>query len=158
MTLDEALSASTLFADLAAGERDLLARVMVVRSFRPGEVLVREGERPHPVGDALFLVLEGQVDVHRADRGALGRLGPGDFIGVASLLDDSPRAASCTVAEPARIACLARRTLDALMHSDIRLAGRVELALARQLARDLRLFNHDLDRRLRQPPAEPAQE
>lgn len=153
MTLAAALKASTLFADLDPGEIELLTRVLVERRVKAGDYLVREGERPHPVGDALFLILEGQVHVvtesrRRAGKGPLTVLGPGEFIGVASLLDDSPRSASCVMAEPGRVACLSSRTLDALVHSDIRLAARVEHALARQLARDLRMFTHSLQERL----------
>jgi len=151
MSVQQALSRSVIFGDLPAPQLDLLSRLMVERAVRKGEVLVREGERVHPVGDALFLVVEGHVDVMRADRahrgeGPLSVLGPGDVFGVASLIDDSPRAASCIAADRGTIACLARRTLDALVHSDLELAARVEHALARQLARDLRVFDRRLQR------------
>lgn len=146
MTLVDALRASVLFGDLDAEGLDLLSRLIIERPMRRGEVLVRQGDRVHPVGDALFLVVEGEVHVEIAGVEAPGGiplavLGPGDAFGVASLVDEAPRSATCVVAESGRIACLARRTLDALVHSDLALAARVEHALARQLARDLRVFN-----------------
>lgn len=153
MNLIEALQGSTLFGDLPPTDLDLLSRLMVERRFRAGEVLVREGERPHPVGDALFLILEGHVSIQIESRrsaglGPLTTLGPGEFVGVASLLDDSPRSASCVMVDNGVVACLARRTLDALVHSDIKLSARVEYALARQLARDLRVFTFRLSQRI----------
>lgn len=154
LSLEQAIGQSTLFGELDERARSLLERLLVERPARAGERLVREGERPHPYGDALFLVLEGEVEIRRQDRdqagaGPIARLGPGDFFGVVSLVDDGPRAASCVVASPGRLACLARRTLDALSTSDPPLALAVELALARQMAHDLRIFNERLVARLR---------
>ncbi len=153
LSLDEAIARSSLFGDLDARSRALLGRIMVERTARRGEALVREGDRPHPYGDALFLVLEGQVEIVRKDRdeagaGPLALLGPGDFFGVVSLVDDGPRAATCQMASHGRLGCLARRTLDALAHSDLDVAVGVEHAIARQIARDLRLFNEKLVRQV----------
>lgn len=153
MPVLEAMRGSALFGDLDPTQLDLLTRLFVERPARAGEVLVRQGDRVHPVGDALFIVIEGAVAVqvegaahHEVE--TLAVLGPGDAFGVASLVDPAPRAASCVVVEPGSIAVLARRTLDALVHSDLPLAARVEHALARQLARDLRVFNRRLRARL----------
>lgn len=156
MHLIDSLRGSSLFGDLPPAQLDLLSRLFVERPVRGGEVLVRQGDRVHPVGDALFIVTEGAVAVQvegplpGGGQGVetLAVLGPGDAFGVASLVDPAPRAASCVVVEPGRIAVLARRTLDALVHSDLALAARVEHALARQLARDLRVFNRRLRARL----------
>ncbi len=155
MTLTEALQTAELFGDLNDEQRALLGRVMVERPMRRGDVLVREGDRPHPVGDALFLLLEGEVSVtcERMDAAGLGPIAvlePGEFLGVASLFDDSPRAATCVMTRAGRVACLARRTLDALIHSDMAVGAAVELALARQLARDLRMFDRGLEQRMRE--------
>lgn len=149
MSVVETLRRSVLFGDLDPEQLDLLSRLFIERTTRRGEVLVRQGDRVPPVGDALFLVIEGSVQVKvdgvgGEDDGPLALLGPGDAIGVASLVDEAPRSATCVVVEPGRVACLARRTLDALVRSDLGLAARVEHALARQLARDLRVFNRAL--------------
>lgn len=149
LTLDEAIARSSLFGDLDPRSRELLGRLLVERTARNHEILVREGDRPHPYGDALFLVLEGQVEIRREDRdkagaGPLATLGPGDFFGVVSLVDDGPRHATCVMATHGRLGCLARRTLDALAHSDLEVAIGVEHAIARQIARDLRMFNEKL--------------
>jgi CRP-like cAMP-binding protein len=154
MPLLDTLRASSLFGELDPASLDLLSRLFVERPVRGGEILVHQGDRVHPVGDALFIVTDGAVAVQVEGRTGgggvetLAVLGPGDAFGVASLVDPAPRAASCVVVEPGRVAVLARRTLDALVHSDLALAARVEHALARQLARDLRVFNRHLRARL----------
>ncbi|RME22140.1 MAG: cyclic nucleotide-binding domain-containing protein [Deltaproteobacteria bacterium] len=160
MKVRDALERAQLFSELDPVYLDLLARVMVERPTRAGEVLVKEGDHPHPVGDVLFLLLEGGIAVQRAQhqgagRGPIATLSPGDFFGVVSLFDDSPRSATCVVSQPGRVACLGRRTLDALVHSDPKVGLAVELALARQLARDLRMFNRRLGARIAAGPPGP---
>lgn len=70
-----------LFAELPSQELAVLARYAAERPVRAGEVLLREGQ---PV-DAIYLVVEGTVRVHRGGR-AFRTFGPRDAVGVFGLL------------------------------------------------------------------------
>jgi diguanylate cyclase (GGDEF)-like protein len=82
-----------LFEGLSREELRWIAEAAEARTFAEGECLFEIGEP----GNSLFVVTAGTVQVlhpHRSANFALARIGPGEFIGEMSLLDDSPRSAT----------------------------------------------------------------
>jgi CRP-like cAMP-binding protein len=77
-------------------------------------------------GEALFVILEGQVKVFVTSEDGLEMvlvtLGPSDSFGELSLIDGAPRSASAEALEPTRILGLGRRALLDLLPGDPRLA------------------------------------
>ena len=71
-----------------------------VAQFAENDIVFREGEP----GDVLYLVGKGSVRISKAGRGGqqetLGFIGPGNFFGEMALLDNQPRSAMATAAEP----------------------------------------------------------
>jgi signal transduction histidine kinase len=59
------------------------------RSYRPGEVIFRQGDD----GATVILILSGSVEVLK-DGVAIARRGPGEFIGEMALVEDTPRFAT----------------------------------------------------------------
>jgi CRP-like cAMP-binding protein len=93
----------------AAGlERDLerLASFLSVQEHRPGDVIVRAGER----ADGVFVILDGRVRVQAGRPDAWfhvdRELGPGSLFGQIAFFDDGLRAASCTALTPLRLAVI----------------------------------------------------
>src|SRR5688572_10646727 len=84
-----------------------------VVTFEPGQEVFREGD----VGDALYIVQEGEVELIAA--AARGRapivLGPGEFFGEASVLEGRPRGATARAASACRLLRIDGNTLDALV-------------------------------------------
>ena len=68
---------------------------MLRRQFLPGEAIIREGD----IGEELFLISEGEVEVNRTGR-EVARLGPGDFFGELALMSGNPRNATITALKP----------------------------------------------------------
>lgn len=68
-----------------------IAALVVERRYRPGSTLVRKGEP----GTTMFVVVEGDADVHDGDR-VLARVSPRGIFGELALLDSQPRSASVT--------------------------------------------------------------
>jgi CRP-like cAMP-binding protein len=93
-----------LLATLAEEDREALLHATRIRRFARGEVLVREGDP----ADSLHLVEQGrlavQVGTAGGQRATLNLLGPGDYFGELSLLDERAphRTASIVALEPAR--------------------------------------------------------
>lgn len=97
-----------------------------------GQDVFREGD----VGDALYIVLEGEVELI-ASAGRRGRppivLGPGEFFGEASVLEGRPRGATAHTLSACRLLRIDGDTLDAL----VRHHPEVGLHMIRRLSRRL---------------------
>lgn len=78
-----------LLVNLAPEQLERLARAGEIESYNPGEPIVADGS----LGDALFLILSGQVAVHRGPQ-TFATLAGGDFFGEMSLVEPAPRSAS----------------------------------------------------------------
>jgi CRP-like cAMP-binding protein len=127
------LAGSPLFAGLP---RRLLARLATrffEKAYQPGDVVFQEGDP----GRALFVVVEGEVEITRASPQGpyvLNALGPGDAFGELALIDDFPRSATARIATPARLLILYKSDFDALMEGNARIAVAVMRNLSRRLA------------------------
>jgi pyruvate,water dikinase len=87
----ESIGHVPLFSELAAPDRDAIARLFTKRVFAPGETVVKEGSE----AAAFYLIDAGTatVTVHGAFRRTLG---PGDYFGEIALLDEGVRSATIT--------------------------------------------------------------
>ncbi|HEV7888419.1 MAG TPA: cyclic nucleotide-binding domain-containing protein [Acidimicrobiales bacterium] len=133
MELLEALAADPHFSGLTARQQEGLAAAFAVQSFADGDALMRTGEP----GDAVYLVLDGQVDVTAGGQ-ALASLGPGTLVGLVALADYEPRSATAAAAGPVRAARLPRDAVNALTDEDPQIGVALRLAVAAQLAHDFR--------------------
>lgn len=123
------LQAVDIFAPLAPGTTESLARALVEVRFAAGDVLLREGGE----SDRFYVIESGLVEVTQQDR-VLRREGPGDYFGEIGLLRDVPRTATITALEPTVVQTLGREEfLRAVSgHRDARLAA--DTVVARRLA------------------------
>jgi len=110
-----ALKKVPLFESLTLDQLDAVARLAEERDFRPGEVIVNEGD----AGGELFLLLEGAVDVFQGREGGarekLGEIVAVDYFGEMAVLDDQPRSATIVAREPTRLLALAGTSLKELI-------------------------------------------
>jgi CRP-like cAMP-binding protein len=117
-----------------------LARRFTERSYATNETIVNQGT----LGIGLFIIETGKADVVRerpdGDKAVVNKLGPTDFFGELSLLDDAPRTASVIATEPTT--CLILTQLDFLsaLHEDVD----IPIILLRVLARRFRLYMENL--------------
>ena len=106
-----------LFAGISAASMSRLAAVVGEQEFGVGHFIVLQGQ----VGSGLYVIVEGSVRVVRgADE--LAKLGPGDFFGELSVIDQEPRNASVQAIEPTTCLALASWDLLSLVESDPALA------------------------------------
>jgi CRP-like cAMP-binding protein len=98
-------------------------------SFEAGQVIVQQGQ----VGNGLYIVVSGDVRIV-AGSDELARLGPGEFFGELSVIDQQPRSASALADGPTVCLALASWDLIALLEQDAVLA----MNLLRELAGRLR--------------------
>ena len=102
-----------------AGQRptDLLnelAALGEVRRYRKRTILIHESD----LGEALFIILEGQVKAYSLDANdkeiTFGVFGPGEYMGEMSL-DGGPRSASCITLQASTCSVVSRATLLAFI-------------------------------------------
>ena len=114
---------------------------MVPKRVSAQTVLIREGQRTQ--GNFMLLVIEGEVTVEshstgEADNLVLNVLGPGSIVGEMALMDDAPRAASCTATSDLRAAILTREALEKIVQTHPAVGARLMLGISKRLADRLR--------------------
>jgi CRP-like cAMP-binding protein len=147
--LDQLLAANPHTATLGDDDRAALATALAERAYPAGHVFIKEGKR----GDALFLLLDGEVLVTRERSGSqvLKRLKPGELFGLLALIDNEPRSATCAAASPVRVATLPRAAFTLLFHAHAPIAEALQRVLAAQLASDFRNINRQIREELAHP-------
>jgi CRP/FNR family transcriptional regulator, cyclic AMP receptor protein len=102
------------------------------RSFPKGTVLFREGED----GKEMFVVHQGRVTISKRVgevEKILSSLGPGEFLGEMSILNNRPRSATATCAEDSKLLVIDARTFEAMVRSNAEIAVRLIKKLAVRL-------------------------
>jgi CRP/FNR family cyclic AMP-dependent transcriptional regulator len=108
-----ALARLPLFAGISDESMSRLSAVAGEQEFPAGHFIVVQGQ----VGSGAYVVVEGSVRVLRGDD-ELAVLGPGEFFGELSVIDQKPRFASVQAAEPTRVVAIASWDLLSLLESD----------------------------------------
>jgi CRP/FNR family transcriptional regulator, cyclic AMP receptor protein len=123
-----------LFSQLSAPELQRVVDVARERAYPRNSVILFEDDP----GDALYVVATGQVKVVLIGEDGreviLSVMGPGEFFGEMSLLDDEPRSAHVIAMEDSSLAVLRREDFEGLLTATPQIA----LALLREMSRRLR--------------------
>jgi CRP-like cAMP-binding protein len=128
------LAGCRLFDGLSQDELAVVAERAVEVEFPDDRVIARQGE----VGTGFFVVVSGTVRVVR-DGETLNTLGPGQFFGELSVLDQEPRVAGVVADGPVVCLGIASWDFDRLLLDHPSLA----LTILRGVARRLRLVLED---------------
>jgi CRP-like cAMP-binding protein len=91
--LETVLASIPMFRHLGVRQRARLALLFCRRTYRPGAVIVRQGD----TSMSFYVVLTGKVRVVRQSAGDTVDIveeGPGSFFGEMGVIDDLPRAAT----------------------------------------------------------------
>ncbi len=102
------------------------------REFPKGAVLCREGEPGHD----MFVIQTGRVTISKSVgdiEKVLTTLGPGEFFGEMSILNNKPRSATATCAEASKVLVIDGRTFEAMIRGNAEIALRLIKKLADRL-------------------------
>ena len=94
------------------------------RSYKPGEVIIHQGD----VGDCMYVIQEGQVEVIAEEDGNEVRLavrGEGDFIGEMAIFEQEVRSATVRAIGEVRMLTVDKKTFLRRIHQDPSLAYRM---------------------------------
>lgn len=116
--LSELIQRVPLFNALSEELLEKLAKRARQVSFLPGDVIIGQDER----GNALYIILHGEVVVLKRDAGGesrrLATLGTGDFFGETALLGDDVRTATVKAQRPVSLLRLTQRDVRSLAEED----------------------------------------
>lgn len=124
------------FASWSEAELTALESRMKLLAAPQGHIFIHEGQGASDE-DALFALVKGRATVKRS--GAKFALDEGSLFGVVAFVDGGARSATVSAESDAEVLILSREAYRAL---DPRLAARLELVIARQLADDFVSMNH----------------
>lgn len=117
-----------VFAEVPTENLAVLAAIAEETSLLEGDVLYRE-EDP---ADALYLVLDGRVRLHRGER-AISEAAPGEAFGTWALFDEAPRLVTATATADTTLLRIDRDDFIDLMADHVRIAQGVIKTVARRL-------------------------
>ena len=110
---------------------DLLKRERDVRSFQAGEVIFTEGQ----LGDCMFVVLEGEVEIRKGAR-ILETVGATGVFGEMALIDHEPRSAAAVAKTDRRVVAVGEKRFTLLVQQMPYFALQIMHVLADRLRRN----------------------
>ena len=132
MGREEMLKNVPIFSELGRRDLERVGKLMVPRSVRPGEVIIKEGDQ----AAGFFIISTGKVEVVQdADGKAekLAELGPGDFFGEMALFEGFPRSATVRATEDTECLAMTRWDFTAEMKNHPQIAVGMIPVLVRRL-------------------------
>lgn len=130
-----------LFFGLPEAQIELLSVGSVRRSYPKGKTIVAEGEP----SQAMYVLLSGRAKVQRSDSEGkeviLAVLGPGEFFGEMSLIDDEPRSASVITLESCDFLAIRKESFISVLQQ----SNETCLSVMRGLVRRLRSADRKIE-------------
>jgi CRP/FNR family cyclic AMP-dependent transcriptional regulator len=102
------------------------------REYKGGDVIVHQGE----MGDCMYVIQEGEVEVVRVDKGSIIRLavlGRGDFFGEMSVFEKEVRSATVRALDRVRVITVDKKTFMRRIQEDPTLAFRIFQTMASRI-------------------------
>ena len=130
------LDSHPLLVNLAPDQLARIAKAGEIESYNANEAIVAEGS----LGDALFLILSGDVAVHRGAQ-TFATLNAGEFFGEMSLVEPAPRSATVTSMSATFLFRLPHDSLRALMADEPEAANVLLVQIVKTLSERLRRAN-----------------
>ncbi|MBI3950947.1 MAG: cyclic nucleotide-binding domain-containing protein [Acidobacteria bacterium] len=100
--------------------------------YRDGEIIVRQGE----IGDCMYVIQAGQVEVLRENEGKevrLAVLGEGDFFGEMAIVEREARSATVRALGEVRVLTVDKKTFLRRVHEDPSLAYRIMQKMSKRI-------------------------
>ena len=127
------LKSIELFSQIPGEDLAQVALIATEESREQGEEIFAEGES----GDALYLVLEGKVRVHKDDR-VIAELGERECFGEMAILDAAPRSATVTALDNTNLLKISREDFQEIMSEKPEIALGIIKVLSHRLRNAIR--------------------
>ena len=132
------MAMAKIFKFLRDDEHQQLVQTSERKMFKPGDVLIKEGQQQ----TSLCIIVKGEVKVQRDYEGftiELSRHGPGEIFGDMSFLEGQPASATVVAGDEEVLAFIVTHNhINTLTHQNPAFAARFYQSLAEILSRRLR--------------------
>jgi CRP-like cAMP-binding protein len=122
------LKSIDLFSQIPGEDLAAVALISTEEQRDSGDEIFSEGES----GDALYLVIDGRVRVHKQDR-VIAELGERECFGEMAILDAAPRSATVTALEGTNLLKITREDFSEIMSEKPEVASGIIKVLTRRL-------------------------
>ena len=132
-----------LFRELSPEELEPVKHLIFERSFKAGSTLFLEGMK----GEVFYIVKSGQVEILKKKENEevhIATLGPGQFVGEMSIIDDEPRSATAKVSEDSLLLIVTKKCFTDIMRATPEGANKILLAMLKIVNQRLRETNRKL--------------
>ncbi len=145
MNKNALLRSIPLFKGLSSEDLNLLAHLVIIRSYRAKELIFNQGD----AGDTMYIVGKGYVNIFVLDHTSaasisLKDLSRGEYFGELALIDDKPRSASAVAATDVELLEVTREMLSTYIQAE----PRVAMTILRTMSERLRETNLLLSQRV----------
>jgi len=122
-----------MFSELEPSDASLLTEHTHTRTYPANSILINEGDDT----DSLYVILEGEVKAYASDENGkeviLNILGPGEYFGELSLVDDEPRSASVMTLKPTKAMIISKQNFKHCLSENSELAFNLIRNLTKQV-------------------------
>ncbi len=133
MGREDMLKNVPIFSELGKRDLDRLGKLMVSRSIKSGEIVIKEGDQ----AAGFFVISSGKVEVIKgvdtSSPELLNTLGAGDFFGEMALFEGFPRVATIRATEDTECLAMTRWDFTAEMRNHCEIAVGMIPVLVRRL-------------------------
>jgi CRP-like cAMP-binding protein len=133
-----------LFADLSENEIYKIMKLSFVKKYEKEATLFLEGMP----GEVLYVVKSGCISIFKKTGSGeikLVDIGPGEFVGELSLIDDSPRSATARVAADSELVVITRKCFQDMLNGDPLITAKLLMHFLKVTAHRLRLTDKRLE-------------
>jgi CRP-like cAMP-binding protein len=127
-----------LFRYLSYQELLRILKIVYEEHYERGKPIFKEGE----LGDALYLVFAGSVDIRKGSY-HLTTIGPGGHFGELAFMDGNPRSATVVATEPTTVLTVRRDEFRDLTRTDPEIASKLLWCFVLNLSGRLRDLSSD---------------
>ena len=133
-----------LFADLTENEIYQLMHLSFEKKYPKDSTLFVEGM----AGEVLYIIKSGAVDIiKKTEKGdvLLSNLGPGEFLGELSLIDDIKRSATARVAQDSTLVVITKKCFLDMLKGDPQITSKLLMHILKVTAARLRATDKRLE-------------
>ncbi len=137
------LTQISIFKELSPAELEPVKHLIFERTFKAGSTLFLEGMK----GEVFYLVKQGTVEILKKKESQdvrIATLGPGQFVGEMSIIDDEPRSATAKVVDDAILFIVTKKCFQDIMRATPEGANKILLAILKIVNQRLRDTNRKL--------------